>query len=329
VKPTRVLPDDPALPGLVAIRENGLGGVLPGLGLDDGPVQLELCGYTPGERATLDARAGNRRFAVKVYAEDPVTEAELYEALAGELVNGAEARVPPLLARERDLRLLVIGWLEGPTADQLVRGGSGARAGELAARWLRSAASLAVHLGPPCGAALTLERVNFWSAVLAGADAGLGAAAAALARTLASTRPDENGARLVHGTLYDRHILDTGDDAGVIDWQRFGQGPSELDAGTFLATISRTALRHEHLAGEAARAEQALLAGTGGLLDERAVSWYRAVTLLRLASKPVNAATAEGQRIRRKPDWRALALARSRVLLDEAARHAEAAGRRH
>lgn len=329
MKPTRVLPDDPALPGLAAIRDNGLGGVLPGLGLDDGPVQLELCGYTPGERATLDARAGNRRFAVKVYAESPVAEAELYEALAGGLMSNGEARVPPLLAWERDLRLLVIGWLEGPTAHELVKGGAGARAGELAAHWFRSAASLPVNLGPPCGAALTLERLNVWIAVLAGADAGLGATAAALARTLARTRPDENGPRLVHGTLYDRHILDMGDDAGVIDWQRFGQGPSELDAGTFLATMSRTALQHEHLAGEVARAEQALRAGTGGLLDSRAVSWYRAVTLLRLASKPVNAATAEGLRIRRKPDWRALALARSRTLLAEAARHAEAARRRH
>src|SRR5256886_6762788 len=91
--------------------------------------------------------------------------------------------------------------------------------------------------------------------------------------------------RLVHGTFYARHVLDQGDGVGVIDWERFGQGPLELDAGMFLATIWRYGLDHEPLAGEVARAEEALMAGTPDRLDERVLAWHRAAALLRLSSK--------------------------------------------
>src|SRR5213079_1479138 len=65
---------------------------------------------------------------------------------------------------------------------------------------------------------------------------------------------------------------------------------------------------------EATRAVSALLEGTRGLLDERALAWHRAAALLRLASK-VHVVK------RRKTDW----LARAHALLAEAARLAEEA----
>src|SRR5439155_714226 len=83
--------------------------------------EAALRGYTPGSRATFEARAGERHFAVKLYAEDAESEAELYEALAAAgLVGVGPVRVPPLLARDRTLQLLVIGWLDGPTAYKLI-----------------------------------------------------------------------------------------------------------------------------------------------------------------------------------------------------------------
>src|SRR5205814_537568 len=97
------------------------------------------------------------------------------------------------------------------------------------------------------------------------ADRGLGSAAKRLARILTQTLPKNGSRRLVHGTFYARHILDQGDGVGVIDWERFGRGPLELDAGMFLATTWRYGLDHAPLAAEAARAEEALLAGTPGL----------------------------------------------------------------
>jgi len=83
----------------------------------------------------------------------------------------------------------------------------------------------------------------------------------------------------------------------------------------FLATIWRLGLDHPALVAEAARAEQAFLAGTEGLLDERAVAWHGAAALLRLASK-VHVVE------RRKPHW----LTRAQALLGEALQLAERAG---
>ncbi len=260
---------------------------------------------------------GRRRLAVKAYAEDPTPEAVLYQALAVAGLSGdSGVRVPPLLAWDRDLRLLVIGWLEGATAHELVKQGRGQRAGELVARWLRCAAALPVRLGLALDATGMLHGAREWVAQLREADATLGDAAVRLARRLAQMQPREDRPRLVHGTLYARHVLDLGDGPGVIDWERFGQGPLELDAGMFLATVWRLGLDHEALAGEATRAVTALLEGTRGLLDERALAWHRAAALLRLASK-VHVVQ------RRKTDWRA----RAHALLAEATRLAELAPR--
>ena len=314
VKATDDLPDDPAMPALAAIRAAGLAGAIRVPGLGDGPVEFLLRGYTPGSRATFEARVGGRRVAVKAYAEDPAPEAALYEALAAAGLGGvSDVRVPPLLAWERDLRVLVIGWLEGPTARDLVRSGQGRRAGELAASWLQRTASLPMKLGPPLGATDVMDRVRTWVAALTASDPALGTAAVALAESLARTQPKESISRLVHGTLYARHIIDLGDGPGVIDWQRFGQGPVELDAGTFLGTVSRIGLLDKTRETEALQAEETFLAGTAGLLDGRSLAWHQAAVLLCLAGK---------QNRRDDVRWRerAHALLREAALLAEAAR---------
>jgi aminoglycoside phosphotransferase (APT) family kinase protein len=307
--PAPPLPEDPALPGLAAIRACGLTPTLPGLRLEGGPVELTLRGYTPGSRATLEACSGQSRVAVKAYAEDPVAEVNLYEALAAAgLAGSSGARVPRLLAWDRDLRLLVMGWLEGPTARQLVEGGQGARAGDLGARWLRRAADLTVKLGRPFGAARMLHRARNWVTHLGTAHPMLGSTAARVVSKLATTQPRESAAHLVHGTFYARHVLDLGDGPGVIDWMRFGQGPLELDAAMFLATIFRLGLRDASLAREVALAQEAFLAGTANLLNEQALAWHRSAALLRLAdivAKPH----------RRQGNW----LAEDQGLLAEAA----------
>lgn len=338
VRATSEFPDDPALPALEAIRAVGLARAIPSLGLPDGPIELILRAYKPGARATFEARAEGRRFAVKAYAAGANSEAALYDALrdAG-LAGGSGARVPPLLAFSQDLQAVVIGWLDGPTASDLVKRGEGRRAGELAASWVRRVVALPVTLGQPRGAADILARTHKWATNLRAADPVLGAAAGVVAEMLALTEPTQRRPRaqsglgglvdavrdrargwvagvrasdpamrfaagalppapartrakqsapaLVHGTLYARHIIDMGDGPGVIDWQQFGQGPVEFDAGTFLATIWRIGQKDARLAPEAARTEETFLAGTAGVLNAWAVAWYRAAMLLRLADK--------------------------------------------
>jgi hypothetical protein len=145
-----------------------------------------------------------------------------------------------------------------------------ARAGELGALWLQHSASMSVKLGPRLGAARIQQEARNWIAKLGAADPALGTAATALVEMLARTQPKEGAPRLVHGSLYVRHVLDLGDSAGLIDWDCFGQGPLEIDGGMFLATVSRIGLLSEGRAGEAARAEQAFLSGTADLLAARA-----------------------------------------------------------
>src|SRR5439155_1347516 len=90
-------------------------------------------------------------------------QAALCRALgAAGLAGDSGARVPPLLAWDHDLRVLVIGWLEGPTTHELVKQGQGRRAGELAAQWLRRTASLQVKLGLPFGAAGMMHETRAW-----------------------------------------------------------------------------------------------------------------------------------------------------------------------
>src|SRR3989442_8113057 len=152
MKPNTELPDDPALPGLAAIRGAGLAGAIPALGLDGGPVELLPRRYHPGRRAVLEARAGQRHFAVKVCAEDPEPEAQVHQALAAAgLAGDSGERVPPLLAWDHDLQVLVLGWLEGPSAGGLIQGGQGEGARQGAARWFPGPGSPPGKLRPPPG----------------------------------------------------------------------------------------------------------------------------------------------------------------------------------
>lgn len=310
MKPTEELPTDAALPAIAVIRETGLARAVPMLGLGAQPVDLKLSGYTPGSRATFEARAVDRRFAVKVYADDPAPEAELYGALtAAGFAGEAGPRAPRLLAWERALRILVISWLDGEPANRLIKDGRGRRAGELAAAFLWRLASLPIKLGPSFGPGDLLYQVGKSVAELGAADAAVGEVAKRVAKVLKGTQPKNGHPRLVHGTLYARHILDLGDGPGVIDWQRYGQGPVEVDAGMFLATVTRLGLRHGRDAEEATQAEGAFLETTRGLVDGRTLAWYRAASLVHLASRG----------LKRQP------ASEARALLEEAAHLAERA----
>ena len=281
------LPDDSALPGLRSIRMRGLAETLPELNLGGGQAVIRMCNHHPGERAAIEVRAANRRFAIKFYADDPAAEAEVYQRLAVEgLAGDSGPRVPRLLGWDRDRKILVLSWLEGPSADRLVKNGKGSRAGELAAEWLRAASTRDVKIGPPRSGGYALYRVGMSVGALTAADAALGTTAKRTAVILVRTQPEGEGTpRLVHGTLYSRHIFDMGDGPGVIDWQQSGQGPLEVDAGMFLATISRVGIRHKESADDATRATEAFIEGTRGLLDPNVLEWYWAASLLHLAAR--------------------------------------------
>src|SRR5437870_8645285 len=114
MRPTADLPDDPRLPGLMAIRDSGLARAIPALGLEQGRggVELVLCGYHPGARATLDARVGQRRFAVKTFADDPAPEAARSEEHTSELQSRGQLVCRLLLEKKKQEadKISVAGW---------------------------------------------------------------------------------------------------------------------------------------------------------------------------------------------------------------------------
>jgi len=313
VKPTFLLPDDAGLDGLRAIREQGLARAVPELHLADETAQVQLVGYSRGLRATLEVRAGDRHFTVKCFARDPSAEADLYATLAkaGLASEDSGIRVPRLLAFERRLKMVAISWLEGSSGSDLIVGGDGARAGDLAARWIERSATLEANVRRAAGSGEVLSRAGHWNSALAAADASLGVLAEALTRRLAATLQVEPSVRLVNGRFYLRHVLDLGDAAGVIDWSDFGCGCLEIDAGMFLASLWRTR-RHKSRAREAARAEDVFLGRTASLLDERRLAWYRSGALMSLAYHCL---------ARRRDDW----LDRAGDFLTEAAQSLDAA----
>jgi predicted transcriptional regulator len=309
MKPTHHIPDDPGIPGLAAIRAGALARTIPECSTH--PVDLRLVGHTRGQRATLEARVGSRRVAIKCYAKDPRGEASVYRALAvaGLASGGSRVRVPQLLAMDEDLRMMAISWLEGPTARELLARNQGERSGRLAARWLRCSALLEIGIGPAFDVQGLLGHARAWVAALGTADASLGAAAEALTERMAEAVPSASYRHLVHGRLYIRHLLDLGDACGLIDWERYGQGPLEVDAGMYLATLWRSGQK-EYLAHESRRAEASFREATADLLDESRLAWYRAGALLSLAHH---------QLARSGSDWQA----RAHAILLEARRGLE------
>jgi len=295
------LPHDDALPAFAALRVQGLSAI-EGLDWNGRPARMILRGYTPGDRGAIEVQVPDPagfRLAIKVYASDSAPEAVLYRMLrSAGLTTGRGVTVPRLVAWDRALNLLVLEWLEGRPLNEVAKDAP-ERAGELAARWIRVAARLPVRLGVPQNGARVLAESDRFLAMLEEGDRDLGAAGRALIETLQRHQPLERDAHLVHGTLYTRHLIDTASSGtaksgpGIIDWQRFGQGPLELDAGTFLATLWRSGLLRRRRTQDVERAERAFRAGTAGLLDERALAWHQAAALLRLAGRMLRRRTPE------------------------------------
>jgi len=281
---TSELPDDPALPGLRNIRTEGIASVISDL--EPETVTLWMRNYVPGSRAILEARIGDRRFAIKIYADDPSAEAEVYQqlALAG-LAGDSGPRVPRLLNWVPDQKTLVLSWLEGPSLRELVNEGKGRRAGELAAAWLRATSSLGIGVGPLRACGYFLDLVGTSVAAVAVADPSLGALTRKAAEALIRAQPEEEERHLVHGTFYARHILDTGDGPGIVDWQQCGQGPIEADAGMFLATISRLGLHSNGATHRAEQAKDTFMEGTRELVDPNSLKWYWSASLVHLAGR--------------------------------------------
>jgi hypothetical protein len=307
-----VLPDDPGIPALRALAAVGFGQVLTRAGMSDEVEKVRLVSHQPG-RCTFEVTCGGRRVALKAYSPARAAALDLCEWLESEgLASGRPPTVPPIIARSHSLGLLVMGWLEGVSGRDLIQGGRATRAGELAAEWLRAESGLTVELGRRYGPDHALQEVARWARKIGRVDSELGAEASAVHAGLRAARPRNGYEGVRHGDFSPEHVLDLGDGPGVIDWDSFRRGALELDAARFLGGLSWLAGERSDRVVPAAEAAASLHAGLDGLLDARAVAWYRAAVLVRLAKKLCREAP-------RPQHWRA----RARSLLAEARRATE------
>jgi Phosphotransferase enzyme family len=280
-----VLPDDPGIPALRALAAEGFGPVLSRAGVSGDVETVRLLGHQPG-RCTFEVTCGEGRVALKVYSPARAPALDLCEWLEGEgLASGRAPTVPPVIASSRSLGLLVMGWLEGANGHDLIEGGRATRAGELAATWLRVESGLSVKLGRSYGPDAALQEVERWTRKIGRVDSVLGADASAVMTGLRAAPPLNPHEGVRHGDFSPEHVLDLGDGPGVIDWDSFRRGALELDAARFLAALSWLAGERSGRVESTAAAAAALRAGLDGLLDERALAWYRAGVLVRLAKK--------------------------------------------
>jgi hypothetical protein len=295
------------------MREQGVAAVLRDAGVRFADGELELVQHHPGLRYTFIANTGSERFVVKAYPEDthPAAVAELLAGLAAAgLGSGRGPTAPPLLAFYRPLSLLVTRWIEGSSARDLVVRGDGSRAGELAAAWLRAVSELGLDAGRLFGPERTVKDANKSAARIGGDNAALGREAAAVAAAMDAQRPPDGRVAVSNGSFRPKHVLDLADGPGVIDWDGFRRGALELDGGMFLAGLAQLTLERPETLAAAHAAAGAFRGRLGGLVQERALAWYEAGALLRLAKYDSDPAS---------PRWRARATAlveRARALVD-------------
>ncbi len=280
------LEPDNRIPALDAIADRGLDAVLDEAGIP-GPVEnVRLLRPPSRSRRVLYVEANGRPLVVKLFRRDPRPLAGLLERLAPDQSRPGEALLaPPLIAFSRPLRLVATAYLLGPTADQLVRSGSGDRAGDLAGALLERINELPIELGKRYGPDEFLETARKWTDELGQPEIRLASAAEACLERLERARPTKVRYALAHGSFRVRHIFDVGGGAAAIDWDGFCQGPVELDSGYFFATLTHLANNHPDVAPEAKRAALALWTRVAGIVDEDAGRWYEACGLFRIATQ--------------------------------------------
>lgn len=287
------LPDDPAIPLLAAITRQGLDPVLSRLGIS-GVLQVDLLAHTVGYRCTLRVQTRAAHLVIKGYAHDPRGLIDLLQGFQREgLASGKGPTVPPLEGASESHRCLVTGWLDGPSATNLIREGHGQRAGQLAGAWLRRTADIPLVVGSPYASEAVLVEARGWVAQVGAADGELGHQASACFDQLAAEPPTCGSSGVRHGSYVPRHVLELSDGPGVIDWDSFRAGALEVDAGLFLAACSQMAT-WPSLAASAAQAADAFRATLGGIVDPARLRWYQAAGMLRLSAHMAG---------RRPPGW--------------------------
>jgi phosphotransferase family enzyme len=279
------VPQDASLPALTALNADGPNALLERSGIVAAVERISVLKHHRGERMTLLLETSSGRMVLKAFLPDPSPQIELMHELAARgLASGSPPTAAPLLGFDRSLRFLVFQWLGGPRAGEIISQGGGRRGGEVGAAWLQIVPSIDIALGEVWGQKRMDREIRRWAAKIEVISPSLGRQAYELAARLAATYPAPERYVLSHGSFSHSHVFDMGAGPGLVDWDSFCRAPIELDAGRFLANLTRLVLAAEPVWWpEAAEASREFRSGIAEVTDPRAVEWYRAAKQLKIS----------------------------------------------
>jgi hypothetical protein len=279
------VPGDPRIPALEALSTEGASSLLSRAGFPADAVGISVLKHHRGARCALRIETSRGPVVLKAFHRDPAPLIEVMDALDKEgLASGRPPTAAPLLGFDTSLRFLVIAWLDGPRARDMLDGdGTGERVGELGAMWLRRASTSGIKMGDRWGPERMGDEIARWVRLLDEADGELGSKAKNVQKQLSAIRTSQDRYLLCHGSFSPSHVFDMGEGPGLIDWDSFCLAPLELDGGRFLANLSRLVVGGSSANVEADRAVQAFRAGIADLADHKSLEWHRAAMQLKVA----------------------------------------------
>jgi aminoglycoside phosphotransferase (APT) family kinase protein len=291
--------EDESLPGLaqatdpvaVAARLGGsIGEPVTGLRVD--PVR-----YRPGSRCVLRYDVLTATRAMTLYAK--VFRHDDFSATAPVITAIAEHQpsadlVPPVVALWPDLHAVVVLAVPGRPVSAVFGDPSVPEEGRLALA--RRMGEVLAHLhsrtdvdAPPWTADDQVRSLKDALVAVGRADAALATRLDDVSERLASSRAGSTNEVLGHGAFRPGQVLRTAQGGLVVlDLDGVYRGAPERDVATVLSHLAWQGVRHPELALGLDNAARSFLAGyreESGVLDENALRWWRAASLLQVAAR--------------------------------------------
>ena len=264
-----------------------------------GAADATVVRYRPGRRCTARIVIGDRPVFAKAYASNAGARVHRDLVALHRVASKGALRmaIPEPLAWDDRTWTLWQGALTGRPATE---GLCGDRGGDLARRMGAAAASLtraAVEPSETFDAAAALVRTRRHAGELASRVPHLSDLLDAIVDRLGELHAEwpSREPRPIHGSPHPSQWLDAGSEIGLVDFDRFGRGDPELDAGVLLAdfdALDAPVVPPERLAAALLDAYRA----AGVPLREPLVRAYRAHQQLARALRAAQAIRPDGDR---------------------------------
>jgi hypothetical protein len=278
------LPADDGIPALRASRRNELIGFLARCGLPEDHRRIQVLKHHRGSRCTMRVWSDRSSLLVKAYAQDPSDIAGVYRLLDERgLGTGRPPTASPFRGYDPSLHVIGLGWLEGLGGKTLLERGGGHLAGKLAAQWLLASRELDFDRAPVYEPATVVSWGRKWVGLLEPQQSDIGRRMRGICDLLEARPPRLWPESLRHGSYSASHVIDLGGGPGIVDWDSFRRGRLELDAGHYLAYLSRFAGGRTRLSDDCRSAAVSFRSSLEGAVENSDLAWFKAAALVRLA----------------------------------------------